>query len=65
MTKSKLSAASGKHRRYACQCEKVVSVTLPLLPGKGRCGNCNEYLAGQPYTVEDLSVRRRDEAGAK
>jgi hypothetical protein len=65
MSKSKLSVASGKHRRYTCECGRVASVTLPLNPGRTRCGGCNAYLGHQPYTVEDLSVRRRDEAEGK
>jgi predicted SprT family Zn-dependent metalloprotease len=62
MSKTKLSVASGKHRKYKCECGAVVSRQLPLNPGRSRCSQCGEILYGQPFTVEDLSVRRRDEA---
>jgi hypothetical protein len=65
MSKTKLSVSSGKHRKYTCGCGTIRSVTLPLNPGRTRCGNCDAYLGHQPYTVEDLSVRRRDEAEGK
>jgi hypothetical protein len=65
MSKSKLSVSKGKHRKYICGCGKIRSVTLPLNPGRTRCGNCDAYLDQYPYTVEDLSVRRRDDAEGK
>ena len=65
MSKSKLSVASGKHRKYTCECGIVVSVGLPISKASHKCGACGEDLRGCKYTVEDLSVRRRDAEGKR
>ena len=60
--KKALSITSGKHRRYTCKCGAHVSVSIPVSKAKHKCGSCGQDLKGCDYTIEDLSVRRREDA---
>ena len=60
--KKALSVGSGKHRLYKCRCGAVVGVSIPVSKATHKCGSCGRDLKGCDYTIEDLSVRRREDA---